>query len=123
MCIFLLGPCDINNSFSVFTMSAIKRFFEKKKTDAKFKLAGGGQKLGDSAAAQDAAQKRAAALASAQNRAGSSGSSRGQQLSQEKRLAATAALERYVCYVSPLSGRKIWFNFRQHQWKLSHFTS
>ena len=49
-------------------MSAIKKFFEKKKADAKFKLAGGGQKLGDAASAQDAAQKRAAALASAQNR-------------------------------------------------------
>lgn len=74
-------------------MSAIKRFFEKKKTDAKFKIAGGGQKLGDAAAAETAAQKRAASLAATQNRAGSSGTSRG-QLTQEKRLAAAAALDR-----------------------------
>jgi len=75
-------------------MSAIKRFFEKKKADAKFKLAGGGQKLGDAASAQDAAQRRAAALASAQNRAGPSGHRNQSQLNQGQRLAASAALNR-----------------------------
>ena len=35
-------------------MSAIKKFFEKKKTDAKFKMAGSGQKLGDANAAEAA---------------------------------------------------------------------
>jgi len=74
-------------------MSAIKKFFEKKKADAKFKLAGGGQKLGDAASAQDAAQRRAAALASAQNRAGPSGRNQA-QLSQGQKLAASAALNR-----------------------------
>jgi len=77
-------------------MSAIKRFFEKKKADAKFKLAGGGQKLGDAASAENAAQKRAAAAASAQSRSGNtsgSGANRG-QLTQERRLAASAALDR-----------------------------
>ena len=79
-------------------MSAIKRFFEKKKADAKFKLAGGGQKLGDAASAENTAQKRAAAAASAQSRSGhtsGSGASRG-QLTQERRLAASAALDRYL---------------------------
>ena len=38
-------------------MSAIKKFFEKKKTDAKFKMAGSGQKLGDANAAADAANR------------------------------------------------------------------
>ena len=32
-------------------MSAIKDFFKKKKADAKFKLAGGGHKLGEASAA------------------------------------------------------------------------
>lgn len=82
-----------SNLLLVFAMSAIKRFFEKKKTDAKFKIAGGGQKLGDAAAAETAAQKRAATQAATQNRAGGSGTSRG-QLTQEKRLAAAAALDR-----------------------------
>lgn len=73
-------------------MSAIKRFFEKKKTDAKFKLAGSGHKLGDANEAAAAASQRAAAsAAAAQSRASGSGSG---QLSQEKRLAASAALER-----------------------------
>jgi len=74
-------------------MSAIKAFFQKKKADAKFKLAGGGQKLGDAAAAEDAAQKRAAAQTSAQNRAGPSGRNQS-QLNQGQKLAASAALNR-----------------------------
>ena len=32
-------------------MSAIRDFFKKKKTDAKFKIAGGGHKLGDASTA------------------------------------------------------------------------
>ena len=83
-------------------MSAIKKFFEKKKTDAKFKLAGGGQKLGDAndanAAAQRAAAAAAASSSSGKARAGSSSGSRG-QLSGGQRLAASAALERYVSNV------------------------
>ena len=80
-------------------MSAIKKFFEKKKTDAKFKLAGGGQKLGDANANAAAQRERAAAASSSSGkaRAGSSGS-RG-QLSGGQRLAASAALERYVSNV------------------------
>ena len=39
-------------------MSAIKNFFAKKKADAKFKMAGSGQKLGDAnAAAAEAANR------------------------------------------------------------------
>ena len=37
-------------------MSAIKEFFKKKKTEAKFKLAGGGQKLGASSSSKPAPQ-------------------------------------------------------------------
>jgi len=37
-------------------MSAIKEFFKKKKTEAKFKLAGGGQKLGDASSSKPAPQ-------------------------------------------------------------------
>ena len=91
-------------------MSAIKRFFEKKKADAKFKLAGGGQKLGDAASAENAAQKRAAAAASAQSRSGNasgSGANRG-QLTQERRLAASAALDRFLLtylYISQIIQR------------------
>jgi len=76
-------------------MSAIKKFFEKKKTDAKFKLAGSGQKLGDAASAEVTASQRAArnAEAAAQRAAHSSGTYR--QLSHEKKLAASAALDRF----------------------------
>ena len=79
-------------------MSAIKKFFEKKKTDAKFKLAGSGQKLGDAASAEATASQRAArnAEAAAQRAAHSSGTYR--QLSHEKKLAASAALDRYCCF-------------------------
>ena len=79
-------------------MSAIKKFFEKKKTDAKFKLAGSGQKLGDAASAEVTASQRAArnAEAAAQRAAHSSGTYR--QLSHEKKLAASAALDRYCCF-------------------------
>lgn len=72
----------------------IKRFFEKKKADAKFKLAGSGQKLGDANSAQAQAAQRQACLAAAASRPSGSGSSKG-QLSQEQRLAASAALERF----------------------------
>lgn len=75
-------------------MSMIKRFFEKKKADAKFKLAGSGQKLGDANAAAQAAQRQQLAGAAASSRSASSGSGKG-QLSQEQRLAASAALERF----------------------------
>ncbi len=75
-------------------MSAIKKFFEKKKTDAKFKLAGAGQKLGDSQAAEAVAAQRAA-MAQRQAAAASSrsGPSRG-DLSNQQKLAASAALNR-----------------------------
>lgn len=79
-------------------MSAIKRFFEKKKADAKFKLAGSGHKLGDAASAEAAASQRAAAMAAAQSRQQGASTSKAGQLSHEKRLAATAALERYIYY-------------------------
>lgn len=72
-------------------MSAIKRFFEKKKADAKFKLAGSGQKLGDSAAAQ-AAAAAASRSGPSQERPQASRENRG-HLSQEQKLAASAALD------------------------------
>jgi len=73
-------------------MSAIKKFFEKKKVEAKFKLAGPGQKLGD--AQSDAASKaaREAALAAAVNRQGPSTSRAG--LTSQQASAASAALNR-----------------------------
>lgn len=76
-------------------MSAIKRFFEKKKTEAKFKLAGKGQKLGDAQAAAQAqaAQARAATSQGSQPKAGSSGT---KTLSDQQRAAAEAALARFV---------------------------
>merc|ERR1719195_2497368 len=70
-------------------MSAIKKFFEKKKTDAKFKMAGSGQKLD----AANRAAKMAGAAAQRSTSVSSSGSSR-QQLTHEKKLAASAALDR-----------------------------
>ena len=93
-------------------MSAIKKFFEKKKTDAKFKLAGSGQKLGDAASAEVTASQRAArnAEAAAQRAAHSSGRGfdpRHGQLSHEKKLAASAALDRYCCfYIRGIHTRK-----------------
>ena len=77
-------------------MSAIKKFFEKKKTDAKFKMAGSGQKLGDSAAAQASASQRAAKMAEAAAHRSSGGQSTANRgpLSHENKLAASAALNR-----------------------------
>ena len=74
-------------------MSAIKKFFEKKKVEAKFKLAGPGQKLGDaaSAAASQEARARMAASAAA-NRQGASTSRAG--LTSQQAQAASAALSR-----------------------------
>ena len=74
-------------------MSAIKKFFEKKKTEAKFKLAGKGQKLGDADAAAQATAARAAATQKSQGAAGSS-SGGPKNLSSQQRLAAEAALAR-----------------------------
>ena len=54
----------------------IKEFFEKKKAQAKFKVAGPGQKLGDAAsnAERDSARRRAdAAEAAARHRAAGAG--------------------------------------------------
>ena len=53
----------------------IKEFFEKKKAQAKFKVAGPGQKLGDAAsnAERDSARRRADAEAAARHRAGAAG--------------------------------------------------
>ena len=79
-------------------MSAIKEFFKKKKTDAKFKLAGSGQKLGDNASSSGQSSRptssRAAATSSSSSNQGAK-SNRG-ALSHEQRLAASAALQRYV---------------------------
>ena len=76
-------------------MSAIKKFFEKKKAEAKFKLAGPGQKLGDASSAASQEQARIAALNAAQGRAGPSSQRSG--LSQQQTQAASAALNRLVC--------------------------
>eukprot|EP00093_Oithona_nana_P003608 03608.XXX_171711_163215_1 [CDS] Oithona nana genome sequencing. len=76
-------------------MSAIKEFFKKKKTDAKFKLAGSGQKLGDNASSSGQSSRptssRAAAASSSSSNQGAK-SNRG-ALSHEQRLAASAALQ------------------------------
>jgi len=74
-------------------MSAIKKFFEKKKAEAKFKLAGPGQKLGDaqSAAASQEAKARAAAAAAASRNAASTSRA---GLSSQQAQAASAALNR-----------------------------
>ena len=63
-------------------MSAIKKFFEKKKREAKFKMAGPGQKLGDaeSAAAQRATREAAAAAAASRQGASTSRSGHLQRL-------------------------------------------
>ena len=74
-------------------MSAIKKFFEKKKAEAKFKLAGPGQKLGDSQSAAAQTEARLAAL-NAERRAGPSTQRSG--LSIQQRQAASAALNRLV---------------------------
>ena len=73
-------------------MSAIKRFFEKKKADAKFKLAGGGQRLGDATSASSARAAIPQGAAASASSSGTTGSR--SQLSQEQRLAASAALGR-----------------------------
>ena len=75
-------------------MSAIKKFFEKKKTEAKFKLAGPGQKLGDAQSSASQEQARLAALNAAQARAGPSVQRSG--LSSQQSHAASAALNRLV---------------------------
>ena len=78
-------------------MSAIKRFFEKKKTDAKFKLAGSGQKLGDASSAAASGQSSSRQPTSSSSSSGAK-SNRG-ALSHEQRLAASAALQRYLHFV------------------------
>lgn len=75
-------------------MSAIKEFFKKKKTDAKFKLAGSGQKLGDNASSSRPSSSSAFASASSSSSNQGAKSNRG-ALSHEQRLAASAALQRF----------------------------
>ena len=78
-------------------MSAIKEFFKKKKTDAKFKLAGSGQKLGDNASSSRPSSSSASASASSSSSNQGAKSNRG-ALSHEQRLAASAALQRYLYF-------------------------
>ena len=77
----------------------IKEFFEKKKAQAKFKVAGPGQKLGDAASAErdSAARRRADAEASARHRAaaGQAGSSRSAAQQQ-----GGDSIEKYLARVS-----------------------
>ena len=75
-------------------MSAIKKFFEKKKQEAKFKLAGPGQKLGDAKSAEAQDQARIASINAADTRAGPSTQRSG--LSAQQRHAASAAVSRLV---------------------------
>ena len=76
----------------------IKAFFDKKKSEAKFKLAGKGQKLGDaSAAEQSAAAKRDAAMAKVQHQrqiAASAAHSRSGNVTAAQQQAAEAAMAR-----------------------------
>ena len=75
-------------------MSMIKKWFEKKKADVKFKTAGKGVKLGDTqAAAAAAAAAGAARPGPSQAKRTASGP---RDLSQEQRQAAEAALSRFV---------------------------
>ena len=77
----------------------IKKWFEKKKADVKFKTAGKGVKLGDTqAAAAAAAAAGAARPGPSQAKRTASGP---RDLSQEQRQAAEAALSRFV--FNPLS--------------------
>ena len=72
----------------------IKKWFEKKKADVKFKTAGKGVKLGDTqAAAAAAAAAGAARPGPSQAKRTASGP---RDLSQEQRQAAEAALSRFV---------------------------
>jgi len=74
-------------------MSAIKKFFEKKKAEAKFKLAGPGQKLGDAHSAAASQQAKVAmASAAAASRQAASTSRAG--LTSQQAQAASAALNR-----------------------------
>ncbi len=71
----------------------IKRFFEKKKAEAKFKLAGPGQKLGDSSSAErDAERRRLQAEAAIRARGPQAGGSGARNDAQQH--AAEAALSR-----------------------------
>ena len=72
----------------------IKKWFEKKKADVKFKTAGKGVKLGDTqAAAAAGAAAGAARPGPSQAKRTASGP---RDLSQEQRQAAEAALSRFV---------------------------
>jgi len=75
-------------------MSMIKKFFEKKKADAKFKLAGKGVKLGDAHAAE---QAQAARAGPSQPRPGPS-TTGNRNLTDEQRQAAEAALMRLISF-------------------------
>ena len=94
-------------------MSAIKEFFKKKKTDAKFKLAGSGQKLGDNASSSRPSSSSASASASSSSSNQGAKSNRG-ALSHEQRLAASAALQRYVNFFGrfKIGTRANFLNFR-----------
>ena len=89
---WLCGICDSerNDQLTASKMpNPIKEFFEKKKAQAKFKVAGPGQKLGDAASAErDSARRRADAEAAARHRAGAgqphAGSSRSAAQQQVK---------------------------------------
>ena len=83
-------------------MSAIKKFFEKKKTEAKFKLAGPGQKLGD---ARTHNAERQARLDQAQASASVPGpSAKRGAMSDQQRAAAAAAMSRLSGQGSSSSG-------------------
>lgn len=71
----------------------IKQFFEKKKAEAKFKMAGPGQKLGDTS--QEVA-RRAQVLERLQNDASAAGPSRPKTVSAAQQQAAQAALSRWI---------------------------
>lgn len=72
------------------TMSMIKKFFDKKKADAKFALAGKGQKLGETPVPK---QDPKASKASTSQAKGAHGGAT-KALSEQQRQAAEAALAR-----------------------------
>jgi len=72
----------------------IKAFFEKKKAEAKFKLAGPGQKLGDAHSAAEQTANRRAVASAATNRAGPSATGQHRPASAAQASAAQAALSR-----------------------------
>lgn len=85
-------------------MAAIKRFFEKRKLDVKFKRAGEGQRLDmDSSTSTSPKHNQASEVPSARI---------GSDLTREQRMAADAAVARLN---QPKAGKKLVWIFRKYR--------